>query len=65
MKIEMKLQKPQYEIFEQLPNGAVLRAIVPGLLYTQHTLCKLGERTLNECYAVYLPTREIVGRVNT
>ena len=65
MKIEMKLEKPQYEIFEQLPNGAVLRAVVPGLLETQRTLCELGEKTKNECYAVYPPTREIVGRVNT
>jgi hypothetical protein len=29
---EMKLHEPQYEIFEQLPNGAVLRAVVPGLI---------------------------------
>jgi hypothetical protein len=61
----MKLQKPQYEIFEQLPNSVVLWAVVPGLLDTQRTLCELGERTQNECYAVYTPTREIVGRVNS
>ena len=54
MKIEMKLQKPQYEIFEQLPNGAVLRAVVPGLFETQRTLFELGEQTQNECYAIYL-----------
>ena len=65
MTIEMKLQKPQYEIFEQLTNGAVLRAVVPGLLETQRTLCELGEKTQNECYAIYTLTREIIGRVNT
>ena len=63
--MEMKLQKPQYEIFEQLRKGAALWAVVPGLLEAQRTLCELGERTQNECYAVYTPTREIVGRVNS
>jgi hypothetical protein len=66
MRMEMKLQKPQYEIFEQLPNGAVLRAVVPGLFETQRTLFELGEEeTENECYAIYPPTREIIGRVNS
>jgi hypothetical protein len=65
MKIEMKLQKPQYEIFEQLPDTAVLRAVVPGLFETQRTLCELGHKTQNECYAIYPPTREIIGHVNT
>ena len=65
MRIEMKLQKPQYEIFEELPNGAVLRAVVPGLFETQRTLFELGERTQNECYAMYPPTQEIIGRVNS
>ena len=63
--IQMKFQKPQYEIFEQLPSGAVLRAVVPGLFETQRTLFELGERTDNECYAVYPPTQEIIGRVNS
>ena len=63
--MEMKLQKPQYEVFEQLPNGAVLRAVVPGLSETQRTLFELGEQTENECYAMYPPTREIIGRVNS
>jgi hypothetical protein len=61
---EMKLHEPQYEIFEQLPNGAVLRAVVPGLFETQRTLFELGERTPNECYAIYPQTQEIVARVN-
>ena len=62
--IEMKFQKPQYEIFEQLPSGAVLRAVVPGLFETQRTLFELGQRTGNECYAIYPPTMEIIARVN-
>jgi hypothetical protein len=65
VKMEMKPQKPQYEIFEQLTNGAVLRAVVPGLLETQRTLCELGDKTQNECYAIYTLTREIIARVNT
>ena len=64
MRIETKLQKPQYEIFEQLPNGAVLRAVVPGLFETQRVLFELGEKTNNECYAMYPQTQEIVARVN-
>jgi hypothetical protein len=64
MRMQTKLQKPQYEIFEQLPNGAVLRAVVPGLFETQRTLFELGEHTQNECYAIYPLTREIIGRVN-
>jgi hypothetical protein len=64
MKIEMKLQKPQYEIFEQLPNGAVRRAVVPGLFDSQRVLFELGEKTNNECYAMYPQTHEIVARVN-
>jgi hypothetical protein len=61
----MKLQKPQYEIFERLPSGPVLRALVPGLYDTQRTLFELGERTSNECYAIYPQTQEIVARVNS
>ena len=61
----MKLQKQQYEIFEELPNGAVLRSVVPGLFETQRTLFELGEQTQNECYAMYPPTQEIIGRVNS
>jgi hypothetical protein len=61
----MKFQKPQYEIFEQLPNGAVLRAVVPGLFETQRTLFELGQRTGNECYAIYPPAMEIIARVNS
>ena len=34
----MKFQNPQYEIFEQLPNGAVLRAVDLGWFETQRTL---------------------------
>src|ERR1700730_5385502 len=61
----MKLPKPQYEIFERLSNGAVLRAVVPGLFETQRTLFELAERTDNECYAIYPQTQEIVARVNS
>jgi len=61
----MKLQKPQYEIFERLPNGAVLRAVVPGLFDAQRTLFELAERTSNECYAIYPPTQEVIARVNS
>ena len=60
----MKLQKPQYEIFEQLASGAVLRAVVPGLFNAQLVLFELGNKTQNECYAIYPQTREIVARVN-
>ena len=59
------LQKPRHEIFELLPNGAVLRAVVPGLFETQRTLFELGEQTQNECYAMYPATREIIARVNS
>jgi hypothetical protein len=63
--IQMKLQKPQYEIFEQLPSGAVLRAVVPGLFDAQLVLVELGGKTQNECYAIYPQTQEIIARVNS
>jgi hypothetical protein len=56
--------KLQYEIFERLSSGAVLRAVVTGLFETQRVLFELGEKTQNACYAIYPPTQEIVARAN-
>jgi hypothetical protein len=61
----MELPKPQYQIFERLPSGVVLRAVVQGLFDTQRTLFELEERTPHECYAIFPPTAEIVARVNS
>ena len=56
--------KLAYDIFEELPDGAVRRATVLGLHNTQHRLSELAETTPNECYAICPATKKIVGCVN-
>ena len=59
--VHMKLA---YDIFEELPDGAVRRATVVGLHHTQHKLAELAEGTNNECYAICPATKQVVARVN-
>ena len=54
------------ELFERLPEGDdVWRASVSGFENAQLKLQELGKSSANQFYAIYMPTREIVARVNT
>jgi hypothetical protein len=54
-----------YDLFEQFPDGSVFwRAFVPGLEKAHARLQELAGRSPNEHFAMYLPSKEIVGRVN-
>lgn len=55
----------EYEMFELLPDGSpVWRAHASGLREVRMKLEQIGKSTTNECFAIYLSTKEIVARVN-
>jgi hypothetical protein len=61
---ESILVEREYDVFEQLPDGAPLwRGHASGLLNVRIKLEELARTTSNECFAVYIPTSEIVARV--
>jgi hypothetical protein len=61
---ESILVEREYDVFEQLPDGAPLwRGHASGLLNVRIKLEELARTTSNECFAMYIPTREIVARI--
>jgi hypothetical protein len=55
----------EYEIFEQLADGSPMwRGHASGLPSVRRQLQEIAGETKNECFAIYLPTKEIVARVN-
>lgn len=55
----------EYDIFEHYPDGfPVWRDHAAGLTNATLRLQQIAKRTPNECFAVHLPTREVVARVN-
>jgi hypothetical protein len=55
----------EYDLFERLPDGSpIWRGRVVGLQEAQIRLQQLASTTPNECFALYLPTKEIVHRLN-
>ena len=55
----------EYDLFEQLPDGSPMwRCHAVGLPEARRKLEELGKSTVNECFAMHLPTREIVARSN-
>lgn len=55
----------EYEIFEQLPDGSpIWRGHASGLPSVRLKLQELARTTTNECFAMYLPTKEVVARLN-
>lgn len=55
----------EYDLFERLPDGApIWRGRALGLLEAKEKLAKIAESTKNECFVMYLPTKEIIRRVN-
>jgi hypothetical protein len=54
-----------YDLFERLPDGSqVLRACTSELDMAKLKLEELASTSENELYAMYIPTRETVARVN-
>jgi|SRR5690348_1437869 len=54
-----------YDLFEQFPDGyPVWRGYASGLLEARRQLLDLSRNTKNECFAMHLPTKEVVARVN-
>ena len=55
----------EYDVFEILPNRSVRWHFwVRGKQCALYMLKAVGTRTFNECFAMNLATREIIGRVN-
>jgi hypothetical protein len=55
----------EYELFETLPDGSPMwRGHASGLNSVRQQLQRIARETKNECFAIYLPTREIVARLN-
>lgn len=55
----------EYELFEQLPDGSpVWRDHASGLHSVRLKLQQIAQTTANECFAIYLPTKEVVARLN-
>jgi hypothetical protein len=55
----------EYDLFEQLPEGTPMwRDHASGLLGVRLKLQEVANSTTNECFAIYLPTKEIVARLN-
>jgi hypothetical protein len=55
----------EYELFERFPDDSMVwRGNVVGLRNVRFALQEIAKSTTNECVAVYLPTHEIVDRLN-
>lgn len=55
----------EYDLFEQFPDGLPMwRGHALGLGNARLTLERIANATNNECFAVHLPTKEIVARLN-
>lgn len=53
----------EYDLFELLPDGSPLwRCRVTGLNQVDAKLREIAAETARECFAIYLPTKEIVAR---
>lgn len=55
----------EYDLFEQMPDGSPMwRGHASGFLEVRRRLEELSKATLNESFAMHLPTKEIVARIN-
>ena len=55
----------EYDLFERLPDGSPLwRGYASGLAELTAKLREIAANTQNECFAMHLPTMEVVGRAN-
>jgi hypothetical protein len=54
----------EYDLFERMPDGSLLwRGLEEGLEQARCRLCVLNSETGHECFALYVPTEEIVATV--
>jgi len=55
----------EYDLFELFPDGTpTWRGHASGLQSVRLKLQEISKTTTNECFALYLPTKEIVARLN-
>jgi hypothetical protein len=55
----------EYDLFEQLPDGSpIWRGHVMSAQELSQKLEEIAKQTANECFAIHLPTQEIVRRIN-
>jgi hypothetical protein len=55
----------QYDLFERLEDNELMwRGCVWGLENARRRLQGIAEKTTNECFAIYTPTRQIVALLN-
>jgi hypothetical protein len=54
----------EYDVFEVIGSGPVWHSRASGLVEARARLQQLRRQTGNECFAMHLPTHEIVARVN-
>jgi hypothetical protein len=55
----------EFDVFECVPGGSVMwRGTVLGLMQARITLHKLAKKTNNECFAICIPTGELVFRAD-
>lgn len=54
----------EYHIFEIWKGGPVWRGRAAGLIEARAMLQRLRRETAKECFAIHLPTNEIVARIN-
>ena len=59
------MREREYDLFERFPDGSpIWRGRASGLNDAEVKLRSLAGTTSNECFALYLPTKEIVLRAN-
>lgn len=59
-------REKEYDLFERLPDGSPLwRGRALGEHEAELELKKIAKATKNECFVMYLPTKEVVSRVNS
>ncbi|MGH9688493.1 MAG: hypothetical protein ACRD5K_15525 [Candidatus Acidiferrales bacterium] len=54
----------EYDLFEVSEGGPVWRGRAAGLLEARAKLLEISHKASNECFAMHLPTNEIVARLN-
>lgn len=55
----------EYDLFERLPHGAVIwRGRGSGLKHASLKLEQIAKATPNECFAIHIPSREVVACLN-
>ena len=55
----------EYDLFERFPDGSpIWRGRASGLKEADTKLRSIANATSNECFALYLPTKEVVLRLN-